>query len=96
MAFFKIIFPIVKPALATISIFTFLGTWNELMFANTFVNSSQYRTLTVGIMSLAGQYATDWGMIGAGMVIATLPTVIIYVLLSRQVQESLISGAIKG
>lgn len=96
MAFFKVIFPIVKPALATISIFTFLGTWNELMFANTFVNSGKYRTLTVGIMSLAGQYATDWGMIGAGMVIATLPTVIIYILLSRQVQESLISGAIKG
>jgi raffinose/stachyose/melibiose transport system permease protein len=96
MAFFKVIFPIVKPALATISIFTFLGAWNELMFANTFVNSAKYRTLTVGIMSLAGQYATDWGMIGAGMVIATLPTVIIYILLSRQVQESLISGAIKG
>ena len=96
MAFFKVIFPIVKPALATISIFTFLGTWNELMFANTFVNSGKYRTLTVGIMSLAGQYATDWGMIGAGMVIATLPTVLIYILLSRQVQESLISGAIKG
>lgn len=94
--FFKIIVPIIKPALATVSIFTFLGTWNELMFANTLVNSSTYRTLTVGIMSLAGQYSTDWGVIGAGMVVATLPTVIIYILLSEQVQKSFVAGAIKG
>jgi raffinose/stachyose/melibiose transport system permease protein len=94
--FFRIILPIIKPAIATVSIFTFLGTWNELMFANTFVNSSKYRTLTVGIMSFAGQYSTDWGAIGAGMVIATLPTVIIYILLSKQVQDSLVAGAIKG
>lgn len=94
--FFRIILPVIKPALATISIFTFLGTWNELMFANTFVNSSKYRTLTVGIMSFAGQYSTDWGLIGAGMVIGTLPTVLIYFLLSKQVQESLTAGAIKG
>lgn len=96
MVFFKIILPLVRPALATISIFTFLGTWNELMFANTFVNSSKYRTLTVGIMSFAGQYSTDWGLIGAGMVIGTLPTVLVYFLLSKQVQESLTAGAVKG
>ena len=94
--FFSIITPIVKPALATASIFTFLGTWNELMLANTFVDKDVYRTLPVGIMSFAGQYATDWGLIGAGMVIATLPTILIYFLLSNQVQESLVAGAVKG
>ena len=94
--FIQIIFPMVKPAIATASIFTFLGTWNELMLANTFVDSDQYRTLPVGIMSLAGQYSTEWGLIGAGMVIATLPTIIIYFFLSKQVQESLVVGAVKG
>lgn len=94
--FFSIITPIVKPALATASIFTFLGTWNELMLANTFVDKDIYRTLPVGIMSFAGQYSTDWGLIGAGMVIATLPTILIYFLLSNQVQESLVAGAVKG
>lgn len=94
--FFSIITPIVKPALATASIFTFLGTWNELMLANTFVDKDVYRTLPVGIMSFAGQYSTDWGLIGAGMVIATLPTILIYFLLSNQVQESLVAGAVKG
>jgi len=94
--FGSIILPIIKPAIATASIFTFLGSWNELMFANTLVDSSNYRTLPVGIMSFAGQYSTDWGLIGAGMVIATLPTILVYFLLSNQVQESLVAGAVKG
>ncbi|GAA4293330.1 carbohydrate ABC transporter permease [Anaerocolumna aminovalerica] len=94
--FGTIILPIIKPALATASIFTFLGTWNELMFANTLVDSSDFRTLPVGIMSFSGQYSTDWGLIGAAMVIATLPTIIVYFFLSNQVQESLVMGAVKG
>ncbi len=94
--FATIILPIIKPALATASIFTFLGTWNELMLANTFVDSDKYRTLPVGIMSFAGQYSTDWGLIGAGMVIATLPTIVIYFMLSNQIQDSLVAGAVKG
>ena len=94
--FFSLMLPIIKPALATASIFTFLGTWNELMLANTFVDKDAFRTLPVGIMSFAGQYSTDWGLIGAGMVIATLPTILIYFLLSNQVQESLVAGAVKG
>lgn len=94
--FGMIILPIIKPALATASIFTFLNTWNELMFANTLVDNQLYRPLSVGIMSFAGQYTTEWGLIGAGMVIATLPTIIIYFFLSNQVQESLVMGAVKG
>lgn len=94
--FFRIILPIVKPALATVSIFTFLGTWNELMFANTFVNSPVFRTLPVGIMSFAGEHETNWGTIGAGMVIATIPTLIAYFFMSDQVQSSIVVGAVKG
>lgn len=94
--FVTIMLPMIKPALATASIFTFLGTWNELLFANTFVDSNLYRTIPVGIMSFAGQYSTNWGLIGAGMVIATVPTIVIYCFLSNQVQNSLIAGAVKG
>ncbi len=94
--FYRIIVPIVRPALATIAIFTYLSSWNELMFANTFINDDVKKTLTVGIMSLSGQYSTNWGPIGAGLVIATVPTLIIYALLSEQVQQSLVAGAVKG
>ena len=94
--FVSIILPIVKPAIATSSIFAFLGTWNELLFANTLIDNGLYKTLSVGIMSFAGQFSTEWGLIGAGMVIATIPTIIIYFMLSNQVQDSIIAGAIKG
>jgi raffinose/stachyose/melibiose transport system permease protein len=94
--FFRIMLPLVKPALATISIFTFLSTWNEMMFAITFINSEKYRTLTVGIMQMVGQYTTDWGTMGAGLVVATVPTVLIYLLLSNQVQSGMVNGAVKG
>lgn len=95
-AFVSIILPLIKPAVATVSIFTYLQAWNELMFANTFIHDQKYKTLPVGIMSLSGQYSTEWGPIGAGLVIATIPTIIIYVLMSNQVQASLTNGAVKG
>ena len=94
--FFRIILPMIRPGIATSCIFAFLNTWNELLFANTFVDSSQYKTLPVGIMSFVGEHSTNWGIIGAGMVIATLPTVVIYLLLSKQVQERFTVGAVKG
>lgn len=94
--FMLIIFPLIRPAVATVSIFTFISSWNELMFAVTFINKAEYKTLTVGIMSMVGAYTTKWGEIGAGLMIATIPTVIMYLLLSEQVQKSLVAGAVKG
>lgn len=94
--FWRIIFPLIRPAIATVSIFTFISSWNELMFAVTFINKTEYKTLTVGIMSMVGAYTTKWGEIGAGLMIATIPTVIMYLLLSEQVQKSLVAGAVKG
>jgi raffinose/stachyose/melibiose transport system permease protein len=94
--FFNIILPLMKPAMATVAIFTFLQSWNELMFAVVFISKQSYKTLTVGIQSMSGQYVTEWGPIGAALVVATLPTIIIYLFLSNQVQKSLVVGAVKG
>lgn len=94
--FFRIIAPLMKPAVATVSIFTFLQAWNELMFAVVFISDTKYKTLTVGIQSLAGQYTIDWGAIGAGLVVATIPTLIVYIFMSQKVQDSLVVGALKG
>ena len=94
--FFRIILPLIRPAVATVSIFTFISSWNELMFAVTFISKQEYKTLTVGIMSMVGAYTTKWGEIGAGLMIATIPTILIYLLLSKQVQKSLVAGAVKG
>lgn len=94
--FYYITLPLLRPAIATVAIFTFLSSWNELMFANTFINNDKLKTLTVGIMSLSGQQGTQWGPIGAGLMIATIPTLLIYFFFSDQLQKSMIAGAVKG
>ena len=94
--FFTIICPMMKPAVATVGIYTFLQCWNELMFANIFISKSALRTLPVGVQALSGQYTTEWGPIGAALVLATFPTLFIYIFLSKKIQESFIAGAIKG
>lgn len=94
--FFRIVLPLMKPALSTIGIFTFLQAWNELMFAVIFISDSKYRTLSVGIQAMSGAYTTKWGPIGAALVIATFPTLIIYCFMSKKIQKSLMAGAIKG
>lgn len=66
------------------------------MFAVVFISKDTAKTLTVGIQSMSGQYHTSWGLIGAAMVVATKPTLIIYLMLNKQVQKSLVAGAVKG
>lgn len=95
-SFFSIIVPLMKPAVATVGIYTFLQCWNELMFASIFNSKADYKTLPMGIQELSGRYTVKWGPIGAALVVATFPTLIVYVFLSRRIQESFIAGAIKG
>ena len=94
--FCRIIAPLMMPAIATVGIYTFLQCWNELLFATIFVSTGQYRTLPVGVQQLFGQYTTDWGPIGAALTIATMPTIIVYIFLSKRIQDSFIAGAVKG
>jgi raffinose/stachyose/melibiose transport system permease protein len=94
--FMIIVVPLLLPALATIAIFTYLLSWNELMFAITFINERALKTLTVGIMSMVGQYVTTWGQVGAGLMISSLPTLVLYLFMSRRIQDTFVSGAIKG
>ncbi len=94
--FWKIILPMMKPCLSTMAIYIFLQAWNELMFAVIFISDPLYRTLPVGIQTLAGSYTTKWGPIGAALVMATFPTLILYCFLSGKIQESMAAGAVKG
>ncbi len=94
--FFRVIAPLMLPAVSTVGIYTFLQSWNELMFATVFISKDAFKTLPVGIQSLSGQYTTEWGPIGAALALATIPTLIVYIFLSKQIQESFIAGAVKG
>ncbi len=94
--FFRVIVPLMTPAIATVGIYTFLQCWNELMFANVFISDDRVKTLPVGVQALSGQYTTDWGPIGAALALATIPTLLVYVFLSKRIQDSFIAGAVKG
>lgn len=96
--FFKIICPLVRPATVTLVIYIFLNAWNEFVLANVLVGSiDRLKTLPLGVLFFQGQFTTDWGGMGATMVIASLPAVLVYVLFSEQVERAMtIGGAVKG
>lgn len=96
--FFRIMLPLSKGGLVTISIFNFLWTWNDYLYAMTFIPSAAKRTLPVGIVQLSNtaMYKSDWGALFAGLVIIMIPSVIIYALFNRQLQSGMNAGGIKG
>lgn len=95
--FAEIIVPMVKPAIASVLIFTFLNVWNEFMVALILINKETYKTLPLGLVSFKGQFMTDWGGMGAAMVIAAVPTIILYLMFSEKVEKALTVGsAVKG
>ena len=94
--FFHVIVPLMKPAVSTVGIYTFLQCWNELMFASVFNSGDKLKTLPAGVQEMSGRYTTEWGPIGAALVIATFPTLFVYIFLSKKIQSSFIAGAVKG
>lgn len=94
--FWRIMLPLAKPGLATITIFQFMGTWNEFIFAATFVHTPELRTLQPAIFAMVGRYSTNWPGVTAALVVSILPIIIVYVLMQRQFVAGLTSGAIKG
>lgn len=94
--FFRIILPMTTPVLSTIVIINMIYNWNEFVFVNTFISSDKYKTLTVGIQNFIGQYMTDWGAIGATLIISLLPILIAFIFFSNKVVEGISSSAVKG
>ncbi|MCM3597098.1 carbohydrate ABC transporter permease [Metabacillus idriensis] len=94
--FFSIILPMTVPVMSTTVIINMIYNWNEFVFVNTFISSDEYKTLTVGIQNFIGQYMTDWGAIGATLIISVLPILLAFVFFSNKVVEGISSSAVKG
>ncbi|WP_078554148.1 carbohydrate ABC transporter permease [Bacillus alkalicellulosilyticus] len=94
--FFQITLPMSLPVISTVVIINMIYNWNEFVFINTFIRSDSYKTLTVGIQNFIGQYSTDWGAIGATLVISILPILIAFFFLSNKIVEGIAAGAVKG
>jgi ABC-type glycerol-3-phosphate transport system permease component len=94
--FLRMILPLSKPALATVTIFSFLGFWDEFILALTLIDDPDIRTLPVAIATFHGQHGTDWGLVFAASLIAAVPVIIIFVSLQRYFVGGLTAGAFKG
>lgn len=94
--FFQITLPMTTPVMVTTVIINMIYNWNEFIFVNTFISSDRYKTLTVGIQNFIGQYLTDWGAIGATLMISIIPILIAFFFLSNRIVEGLTAGAVKG
>jgi multiple sugar transport system permease protein len=94
--FWSLALPLSRPALATCAIFTFLGSWDEFVWALTVINDVSNRTLPIGIALFRGQHSTSWGLIFAASLIAIVPVIVIYVTSQRHIVSGLTEGALKA
>lgn len=94
--FWSVYLPLARPGIATITIFQFMGTWNEFMFATTFISNPALKPLQPSLYTAVGRYATDWTALSSGLIMAILPILIVYIVLQGQFVKGLTAGAIKG
>jgi raffinose/stachyose/melibiose transport system permease protein len=93
--FFEVIAPLLRPAIATVAVFTMVPVWNDLWFPLLLTSSDSTHTITLGVQQFLGQYTTDWNSVLSALSLAMLPVVVIYVIFSRQLISGLTAGAIK-
>ena len=91
----KIILPLIKPAIATIGIFVFMYTWNDLLVSMVFIGDADLRTISVGILNFVGARRSDYGALMAAIFVSILPPLIMYIVLQENVVKGLTSGANK-
>lgn len=93
--FWKIILPLSLPALSVVAVFSFVGIWNEYLFALSFISDPNLKTLPVGLLDFIGEFTTQWPLLAAGMVIATLPMIVFYIFMQDKLNRAMTMGAIK-
>ncbi|MFW5942057.1 MAG: carbohydrate ABC transporter permease [bacterium] len=93
--FRQMILPLSRPALATVTIFSFLGFWDEFVLALTLIDSPAKRTLPIAIATFHGQHGTDWGLVFAASIIAVIPVIAVFISMQRHFVAGLTSGAVK-
>jgi multiple sugar transport system permease protein len=91
----RIIIPVSLPGVVTTVIFAFIAAWNEFVFALTFVSSDKFKPLTVAIPSFIGQYGTQWQLLMAAALLATIPVVVLFLGVEKHLVRGLTAGSIK-
>ena len=94
--FWKVLLPMVKPSLAVLAIFTFIGSWGEFLWPSIVLTKEAMYTLPVGVNNLQGMFSSNWRYIAAGSIISTIPIIIFFLCMQRYFISGENEGAVKG
>lgn len=94
--FWSVLFPLVAPGLVATSVFSFITAWNEFIFALTFLQDDSKFTVAIGLQRFFGQNTADWGPVMAASTLITIPVIIFFVAVQRNLVSGLSAGAVKG
>ena len=95
-AMVRVIFPLALPGVMAASIFSFIGAWDEFIFALIFTSTDKVRTLPVGLQRFITSYEIYWNYLGAASVLTTIPVVILFLFIQRHMVKGLTAGSVKG
>ncbi len=93
--FFRLVLPLVRPAMATVAVFTMIPIWNDLWFPLILAPGEATKTVTLGSQMFIGQFVTNWNAVLAALSLAIFPVLILYVIFSRQLIRGITAGAVK-
>lgn len=94
--FFKILFPLLKPAIVTSLVLKGVGVYNEYYASNLYLQTSQLRTISTALYTFTGPYGNQYNYICAGVIITIIPILILFLVFQKQVYSGMASGAVKG
>ncbi len=93
--FFRLVLPLVRPAMATVAVFTMIPIWNDLWFPLILAPSEATKTITLGSQVFIGQFVTNWNAVLAALSLAIVPVLVLYLIFSRQLIRGITAGAVK-
>ncbi|WP_062134877.1 carbohydrate ABC transporter permease [Demequina aestuarii] len=93
--FRSVVLPLIKPALATFAIFSFMSSWNSFLWPLIILRSDEFKTLPVALAQLQGQFTTQWDVMMAGSVISIIPMLLIYIVAQKQVVQGVAGSGLK-
>ena len=92
----RVMLPLVRPALAIVTVYNIIPIWNDFFFPLVFIHQDHLKTLPLGLTVFFGEFATNWALLFAGLTLAAAPVIGLYILMSQQFIKGLTAGAVKG
>ncbi|GAA0330484.1 carbohydrate ABC transporter permease [Bacillus carboniphilus] len=93
--YYKIVLPLMKPSIAIVGIVNLVNVWNDFFYPLIFIRDEALRTIPLGMLTLFGEYDTQWNLLFAGLTLSSLPLLIAFLFASRTFIDGLTSGAVK-